>query len=143
MANASDFNHRIVDEFRANDGKVGGAFAGRRLLLLHTTGAKSGRTRVNPLVYRRDGENLQVFGTKGGSPTNPDWYHNLLANPRVTVELGTERYEATARVTRADERDRLWEQAKQEIPGFAEYEQRTDREVPVIVLERAGRGRRQ
>lgn len=137
MANRGDYNQQIIDEFRANDGKVGGPFERMRLLLLHTTGARSGRPRVSPLAYRRDGDNLLVFGTKGGAPTHPDWYHNLRVNPRVTVEVGSDRFEAVARVTDTAERDKLWDEAKQEFPGFAEYEGKTDREIPVIVLERA------
>jgi len=137
MANRGDYNQRIIDEFRANDGKVGGPFEGMRLLLLHTTGAKSGRPRVNPLAYRRDGNNLLVFGTRGGAPKHPAWYHNVRANPRVTVEVGNERFDANARVADADERDRLWDEAKQEIGSFADYESKTERRIPVIVLERA------
>jgi deazaflavin-dependent oxidoreductase (nitroreductase family) len=93
----NDFNEKIIDEFRANGGKVGGAFEGSPLLLLQTTGAKTGRTRVKPLVYRRDGDRLVVFGTKGGSPTHPEWYHSVRANPRVTVEVGSDRFEADAK----------------------------------------------
>ena len=136
MTNRNDFNERIIDEFRANGGKVGGPFAGRPLLLLHTTGAKTGEDRVHPLAYLRAGENLLVFGTKGGAPTHPDWYHNLRVNPRVTVELGSERFDASARVTDDGERDGLWRDAKKEIPVFADYEQKTRRQIPVIVLER-------
>jgi deazaflavin-dependent oxidoreductase (nitroreductase family) len=136
MANRNDFNQRIIDEFRATDGKVGGPFEGRRLLLLHTTGAKTGRDLVHPLAFRREGDDLLVFGTKGGSPTHPDWYHNLRANPRVTVEVGKERFDASARVAGDSERDRLWEEAKEEIPAFADYERKTRRQIPVIVLER-------
>ena len=136
MTNRNDFNERIIDEFRANGGKVGGPFAGRPLLLLHTTGAKTGEDRVHPLAYLRAGENLLVFGTKGGAPTHPDWYRNLRANPSVTVEVGDEHFDASARVTNGEERDRLWQEAKQAIPPFADYEQRTDRQIPVIVLER-------
>jgi deazaflavin-dependent oxidoreductase (nitroreductase family) len=136
MTSRNDFNQQIIDEFRANSGKVGGAFEGARLLLLHTTGAKSGEHRVNPLAYRPADNGIVVFATKGGAPTNPDWYHNLRANPRVTVEVGAEQFDARARVTNADERDRLWREAKQEIPAFADYEKRTDRAIPVIVLQR-------
>ncbi len=112
MANRNDFNQRIIDEFRTSGGKVGGPFEGRPLLLLHTTGAKTGRDLVHPLAYRRNGENLLVFGTKGGAPTHPDWYHNLRANPRVTVEVGSEQFDARARVTENGERDLLWRDAK-------------------------------
>jgi deazaflavin-dependent oxidoreductase (nitroreductase family) len=136
MANRNDFNERIIDEFRANGGIVGGPFERRPLLLLHTTGAKTGEDRVRPLAFRRNGEDLLVFGTKGGAPTHPDWYHNLRADPRVTVEVGKERFDARARVTDDGERDRLWQKAKEEIPAFADYEQKTRRQIPVIVLER-------
>lgn len=131
----SDFNAQIIDEFRANDGKVGGAFAGAPMLLLHTTGARTGADRVNPLVHGRDGDNLVIFATKGGAPTDPDWYHNLLAHPDVTVEVGTEIVPVRARVAEGDERDRLWSLQKELMPGFAEYEAKTTRQIPVIVLE--------
>ena len=91
---------------------------------------------MHPLAYRREGDDLLVFGTKGGSPTHPDWYHNLRANPRVTVEVGNERFDARARVAGDGERDRLWDEAKEEIPAFADYERKTRRQIPVIVLER-------
>jgi deazaflavin-dependent oxidoreductase (nitroreductase family) len=132
----NDFNEKIIDEFRSNGGKVGGAFEGSPLLLLQTTGAKTGRTRVKPLVYRRDGDRLVVFGTKGGSPTHPEWYHNVRANPRVTVEVGSDRFEADAKVAPPDERDRLWRLQTQDVPVFADYQKRTDRTIPVVILER-------
>jgi deazaflavin-dependent oxidoreductase (nitroreductase family) len=132
----NDFNEKIIDEFRGNGGKVGGAFEGSLLLLLQTTGAKTGRTRVKPLVYRRDGDRLVVFGTKGGSPTHPEWYYNIRANPRVTVEVGSDRFEADARVAPPDERDRLWRLQTQDVPVFADYQKRTDRTIPVVILER-------
>jgi deazaflavin-dependent oxidoreductase (nitroreductase family) len=132
----NDFNEKIIDEFRANGGKVGGAFEGSPLLLLQTTGAKTGRSRVKPLVYRRDGDRLVVFGTKGGSPTHPEWYYNVRANPRVTVEVGSDRFEADARVAPPDERDRLWRLQTQDVPVFADYQKRTDRTIPVVILER-------
>jgi deazaflavin-dependent oxidoreductase (nitroreductase family) len=131
-----DFNAKIIDEFRANGGKVGGAFEGSPLLLLQTTGAKSGRTRVKPLVYRRDGDRLVVFGTKGGSPTHPEWFYNVRANPRVTVEVGRDRFEADARVALPEERDRLWGLQTQDVPVFADYQKKTDRTIPVVILER-------
>lgn len=132
----NDSNQQIIDEFRANGGKVGGQFDGARLLLLHTTGAKSGQRRVNPLAYRRDGDSLVVFGTKGGAPTNPDWYHNVRANPRAAVEVGTEQFDVDARVAEPDERDRIWRLQTEEIPAFAQYEDKTDRTIPVVILER-------
>jgi deazaflavin-dependent oxidoreductase (nitroreductase family) len=131
-----DFNEKIIDEFRANGGKVGGAFDGSTLLLLQTTGAKTGRTRVKPLMYRRDGDRLVVFGTMGGSPTHPEWFYNVRANPRVTVEVGSDRFEADARVALPDERDRLWQLQAQDVPAFADYQKKTDRTIPVVILER-------
>ena len=131
----SDWNTKIIEDFRANGGEVGGPFAGRKLLLLHTTGAKSGKVRVNPLAYQDlGGGRLAVFGSKAGAPTNPDWFHNVKANPRVTVEVGSTTLQATARVAEGEERDRIWEQQKKDAPGFAEYESKTTRQIPVIVL---------
>jgi deazaflavin-dependent oxidoreductase (nitroreductase family) len=132
----NDYNRAIVDEFRANEGKVGPPFAGAPLLLLHTTGAKSGKARVNPLAYGTDGDRFIVIGSKGGADDNPDWYHNLLAHPVTDVEVGTETIPVTARVTEGEERERLWTERKREMPGFADYEAKTSREIPVIVLER-------
>jgi deazaflavin-dependent oxidoreductase (nitroreductase family) len=134
---ATDFNTAIIDEFRANEGKVGGGFAGAPMLLLHTTGAKSGKERVNPLVYQPDGDRYAIFASKGGAPTHPDWFHNLQAHPDATIEVGTESIPVTARVAEGDERSRLWEKQKQLMPGFADYEQKTTREIPVVILERA------
>ena len=131
-----DFNEKLIDEFRANGGKVGGPFEGAPLLLLHTTGAKTGRTRVKPLAYRREGDRLVVFGTKGGAPTNPEWYYNIRANPRVTVEVGNDRFEADARIAPPDERDRIWRLQTRDVPVFADYQQKTDRTIPVVILER-------
>jgi deazaflavin-dependent oxidoreductase (nitroreductase family) len=127
----------VVDEFHANDGVVGGMFDGMTLLLLHHTGAKSGSERINPLVYRRDGDNYVIFASKGGAPTSPDWYHNLRANPNATIEAGTETFSVKARVADSEERDRLWEAQKKDAPQFAEYESKTDRVIPVVVLEPA------
>jgi deazaflavin-dependent oxidoreductase (nitroreductase family) len=132
----SDWNKAIIDEFRANAGKVGGQFAGRTLLLLHTTGAKSGETRVNPLVYIPDGERYVIVASKGGAPTNPDWYYNLSANPEVTVEVGSEKFQAVAQVTAEPERTRLYEKMESVNPGFTEYKSKTTRSIPVITLTR-------
>ena len=134
----SDWNRQIIEEFRANGGKVGGQFEGAPMLILHTTGARSGRERENPLVYQADGDRIVVFASKGGAPTNPDWYHNLRADPRVSVELGETRFNAVARVAEGEERERIWARQKELMPGFADYERQTDREIPVVVLERAG-----
>src|SRR5215218_6340352 len=110
MRNWDNFNAGIVEDFRANGGKVSGRFAGRPLLLLTTTGARTGLPRVVPLVYTRDGEDLVIIASKGGAPTNPDWYHNLVANPEVTIELGTEKFQARATVAEEPERTRLYDQ---------------------------------
>ena len=135
----SDFNRAIIDEFRANAGKVGGYFAGANMLLLHTIGARSGQPRTNPMVYVRDGDRLVVIASKGGADSNPDWYYNLLANPNVTVELGTEQYQARATaVAEETERARLYAKMVEHRPGFAEYEKKTSRKIPAIVLERVG-----
>lgn len=132
----NDWNDGIIEEFRTNGGKVGGRFEGRPLLLLHHKGAKSGVERVNPLAYQDLGDgSLAVFGSRGGSPRNPDWYHNVQANPDVTVEVGTDRIEAKARVAEGEERERIWEKQKRDMPGFADYEQRTERQIPVIVID--------
>ena len=129
-------NAQIIEEFRANGGKVGGQFEGAPMLLLHTTGAKSGEERVNPLVYQQVGEELAVFGSRGGAPTHPDWYRNIVAEPSVTVEVGTETVPMQARITSGEERERIWEQQKAMAPGFAEYEKTANREIPVVLLSR-------
>jgi len=126
MANAGDYNQEIIDEFRANDGKVGGPFAGMQLLLLHTTGAKSGQRRVNPLAYRRDGDNLLVFGTRGGAPQHPAWYHNLIAHPECELHIGRRGGRFVAREIEGAERDRLFGLAVALYPGYANYARRTD-----------------
>jgi deazaflavin-dependent oxidoreductase (nitroreductase family) len=138
MSERDDRNRKIIEEFRANAGKVGGPFEGIPILLLHHKGAKTGSERVNPLAHRRDGDAFVVFASKGGAPDNPDWYHNVRANPDVEIEVGTERVPARARVAKGDERERLWSVQKQEYPGFADYEAKTDREIPVIVLQPTG-----
>jgi deazaflavin-dependent oxidoreductase (nitroreductase family) len=137
MADPSDFNRAIIDEFRANAGKLGGGFEGAPMLLLHSKGAKSGRERVNPVMYRPVGDDLAVFASKAGAPTNPDWYHNLLAHPETSVEIGTETVPVVARVAEGEERTRIWEAHKKENPGFADYEAKTSRQIPVVILERA------
>ena len=134
----NDFNTSVIEEFRSNEGRVGGPFQGMPILLLHHTGAKSGTERVSPLAYQDlGGGAVAVFGSKGGAPTNPDWYHNLRANPRAKVEIGTESFDVVARVAEAEERDRIWSKQKADVPGFAQYEENTEREIPVVILERA------
>jgi len=135
MSEMNDFNQQIIDEFRANDGKVGGNFEGAPLLLLHTTGAKSGAERVSPIVYQDLGGSIAVFASKAGADTNPDWYHNLIAHPEVEVEVGADTKPVTARVATGDERETIWAKQKQVMPGFADYETKTDRVIPVVVLE--------
>ena len=139
MSDMNDFNQQIVDEFRANGGKVGGMFEGAPMVLLHHKGAKSGTERVNPLMYRDLGDgSLAVFASKGGAPTNPDWYHNLVANPETTIEIGTEQHTVRARVADDDERERIWEAQKKDFPQFAEYENTAQgRSIPVVILQRA------
>jgi deazaflavin-dependent oxidoreductase (nitroreductase family) len=134
MTIVNDRNSRIIDEFRANDGRVGGPFEGKTLLLLHTKGAKSRQERINPVAYVSDGERLVVIASKGGSPTNPDWYYNILANPLVTVEVGTEKFQARAAVAEEPERTRLYDKMVAMMPGFADYRRKTTRVIPVIVL---------
>lgn len=135
MTEYDDWNRRVVDEFRGNGGKVA-QFEGRALLLLHHTGAKTGTERVNPLVYLPVGDDFAVFGSKAGADTNPAWYHNLRAHPDTTVEVGTETLPVHARVAESAERERIWEEQKRVNPNFAEYEQKTTRPIPVVVLER-------
>ena len=135
----SDFNTQIIEEFRANDGRVGGMFKGVSLLLLHTIGVKSGKERINPLAYQSDGDRYVIFASFAGSPANPAWYHNLVAHPDVTVEVGTDRFPVHARVAEGDERDRLWARQKELVPTFADYQRKTTRPIPVIVLERSER----
>jgi deazaflavin-dependent oxidoreductase (nitroreductase family) len=135
MSERDEWNRKIIEEFRANAGVVGGPFEGIPILLLHHTGAKTGTERINPLAYRRDGDNYVIFASKGGAPTNPDWFHNLRANADAEIEVGTDAAKVVARVAEGHERDRLWELQKKEFPGFADYEQKTDRQIPVVVLE--------
>jgi deazaflavin-dependent oxidoreductase (nitroreductase family) len=135
MAEVNDWNTKIIDEFRANGGKVGGPFEGAPLLLLHTVGVKTGQARVNPVMYLADGDNHVVFASKAGAPTNPDWYHNLVANPRASIEVGDKTINVVAHVADDETRERLWSTQKQRYPGFAEYEAKTDRQIPVVVLE--------
>jgi deazaflavin-dependent oxidoreductase (nitroreductase family) len=135
MADREDWNSGIIEEFRANGGKVA-AFRHQPLLLLHHRGAKTGTERVNPLASLEVDKGWAVFGSKGGAPTNPEWVSNLRANPDVTVEVGTEKYKARARILEGEERSKIWEEQKRRNPGFAEYEQKTSREIPVILLER-------
>jgi deazaflavin-dependent oxidoreductase (nitroreductase family) len=136
MADTNDFNTQIIEEFRANDGVVGGQFEGAPLLLLTTTGAKSGEPRIAPMMYRSENERMFVFASKAGAPTNPDWYHNLVAHPGVTVEVGVERFSAHASEVTGAERDRIYGAQATEYPVFAEFQEKTDRVIPVVELKR-------
>jgi deazaflavin-dependent oxidoreductase (nitroreductase family) len=134
----SDWNTKIIEEFRANEGRVGGPFEGADMILVHHIGARSGTERVTPLVHFPQGDDRTVIiASKAGAPTNPDWYHNLKAHPRVEVEVGTERYAVEVAEVVGDERSTIWEGVKAASPGFAEYERKTDRTIPVLVLTRA------
>jgi deazaflavin-dependent oxidoreductase (nitroreductase family) len=132
----NDWDRQIIEEFRANGGNVGGQFAGAPLLLLATTGAKSGQQRISPLVYLRDAGHIYIFAGNRGAPTNPGWYHNLVAHPDVTVEVGTEKFEARAIVVESAEGDRLGSIQVQKIPALAELQAKITRKVPVVLLER-------
>lgn len=139
---ASEFqnwNRGVIAEFRANGGKVGGDMDGWPLLILTTTGVKSGQPRESPLVYTTDGENLVVIASKGGAPAHPDWFRNVVANPEVTVEVGTDKYQAQAVVPEGAERDRLFDAQAAIMPNFREYQNKTSRTIPVVVLERVDR----
>jgi deazaflavin-dependent oxidoreductase (nitroreductase family) len=136
VSDANDWNTRIIEEFRANEGRLGGNFEGAPVLLLHTTGAKSGRERVNPMMYLELDGRMFVFASKAGAPTNPDWYHNLLANPEVTVECGTETFRATAKPLEDPERGEVYAEQARRYPGFAEYQEKTSRRIPVVELVR-------
>ena len=131
----SDWNDKVIEEFRANEGRVGGNFEGAPLLLLHSTGAKSGETRVHPMMYQAVDGGFAVFASKAGADSNPDWFYNLKAHPEASVEVGTETLEVVARVLGDDERKPIWEKQKADYPGFAGYEEKTDRVIPVLILE--------
>ena len=135
MASEREYNQRIIDEFRANEGRVGGHFEGRRLLLLHSVGAKTGAERVNPLMYQAVGGGYAVFGTNDGASRHPGWYHNLLAHPTATIEVGTTTIDVTAREADEEERASIWSRQMQSATAFAEYEGMTSRRIPVVILE--------
>ena len=136
MAELNDFNQHVITEFRANQGKVSGQLANMPLLLLTTTGAKSGRAITKPLVYTREGDRIVIIASFAGSPKNPPWYHNLVANPEATVEVGSERFRVRATATSGEERQRLFNSQAEQMPIFAEYQQKTTRQIPVFVLTR-------
>jgi deazaflavin-dependent oxidoreductase (nitroreductase family) len=131
-----DFNRKVIEEFRANDGKVGGMFEGANMVLMTTTGAKSGEQRVNPVVFLPDGDRLVVIASNGGADTNPSWYHNMKANPGLVVEVGADKYDAVATEIKGEERDSLYARMVEVMPGFGEYQAKTERKIPVLVLSR-------
>jgi len=137
VTDANDWNTQIINEFRANEGRVGGNFEGAPLLLLHTTGARTGQERINPMMYQDLGDSVAVFASKAGASSNPDWYRNLVAHPDVTAEIGTATRTFRARTAEPDERAPIWEKQKADYPGFADYEANTSREIPVVILEPA------
>ena len=134
MAAPSEYNQKIIDEFRANDGKVGGPFEGMQMILLTTTGAKSGEKTTTPLVYSPDGKNMVVIASMGGAPKNPAWYHNIKAHKDVTIDIGNGEFAAEAIEALGDTRDALYAAQAAKYPAFAEYEKKTTRKIPVIVL---------
>jgi deazaflavin-dependent oxidoreductase (nitroreductase family) len=137
MSEPVDWNAKVIAEFRANGGRVGGGFSGVQIMLLHTTGARTGQERVNPVTYREVDGGYAIFATKAGAPTNPDWYHNLVAHPDVRAEIGTRLLSLRARVADDAERDPIWTAQKAQNPGFQDYETRTSRKIPVVILEPA------
>lgn len=137
MSEVDDWNAKVINEFRANGGRVGGPFEGAPVLLLHTTGAKSGKERVNPMMYLDLEGHRYVFASKAGADANPDWFHNLLAHPDVTVEVGTETYRAFATIVTGDERDQIYAEQARRYTGFAEYQEKTSRIIPVVELNKA------
>lgn len=132
----NDFNTQVINEFRANGGKVGGMFEGAPMILITTTGAKSGQPRVAPLVYTKDGDRYVIIASKGGAPTNPDWYYNIAANPEITVEVGTESFPGHAEIAPEPERTRLFDAQAALMPGFRDYQNNTDRIIPVVTITR-------
>ena len=135
---ANNWNEKIIAEFRANGGRVGGPFEGSPMVLVTSTGARTGKPHTTPLMYLPDGDRVVVFASKGGAPTNPQWFNNVVANPKVRAEVGTESFEANAVVAEGEERDRLFEEQKRRYPQFGEYETKTTRKIPVVILERIG-----
>jgi len=134
VSDVQDWTEKIIDEFRANEGRVGGQFEGAPVLLLHTTGARTSQERVNPMMFLDLDGHRYVFASKAGADTNPDWYHNLVAHPDVTVEVGTDTYAAQALPVSGEDRDRIYEEQARRYPGFAEYQQNTERLIPVVEL---------
>ena len=136
MSTMTEFNNKVIEEFRANGGKVGGQFAGAAMVLLTTKGAKSGKTYVHPLVYSKDGDRYVLIASFAGAPKHPSWYHNIVANPTVTLEIGNEKFQAKAKVTSGEERERLYNAQAAIMPFFNDYRKKTSRQIPVVALTR-------
>jgi len=136
MTDMADMNAKIITEFRENKGKVGGMFEGAPMILVHHVGAKSGIERVAPLVYRAEGDRIFIFASKGGADENPAWFHNLVANPKTTVEIGEDTLEVTASVVEQPERDEIYARQVEVMPGFGDYQRKTTRVIPVVELTR-------
>ena len=136
MSELNEYNKQVITEFRANEGKVGGQMENMPVIPLTMTGAKSGRTITKPLVYTTDGERIVVIASFAGAPHHPGWYHNLVANPEVTLEIGTERFRARAEVTNGEERQRLFDAQAAQMPIFHDYQKKTSRQIPVVVFNR-------
>jgi deazaflavin-dependent oxidoreductase (nitroreductase family) len=136
MSELDDFNRKVIEEFRANQGVVGGQMKGMPVMLLTTTGAKSGRSLTRPLVYTKDGDRVVIVASFAGGPHNPPWYHNLRKNPEATVEIGGETFRVRATETKEPERKRLFDAHARAMPIFLEYEKKTKRKIPVLVLQR-------
>lgn len=136
MNRPNNWNENTIKEFRASGGKVGGPFAGKTLLILHTIGAKSGKPHINPVAYITDGDRIVIIASKGGAPVHPDWYYNLVAHPKVILEVGTEQFAARASIASEPERTRLYDKMVEMMPGFDDYRKRTTRVIPVVILTR-------
>jgi deazaflavin-dependent oxidoreductase (nitroreductase family) len=136
MSTMTEFNNKVIEEFRANGGKVGGQFAGAPMVLLTTKGAKSGKSYVHPLVYTKDGDRYVLIASFAGAPKHPSWYHNIVADPTVTLEIGKEKFQAKAKITSGDERERLYNAQAALMPFFDDYRKKTSRQIPVIALTR-------
>ena len=136
MTDQNTYNRQLIEEFRADRDRGGGAMKGRPLLLLTTTGAKSGQLRTKPMMFIPDGDRLLVIASNAGAPTHPEWYRNLVAHPEVTVEVGNETFKAIAIITEGLERQRLWSKVVELYPFFADHQAKTSRQIPVIVLRR-------
>lgn len=136
MPDMNEFNNKVIAEFRENGGKVGPPFEGAPMILVHHKGAKSGTERVSPLVYSTDGDRYVIIASKAGAPSNPAWYHNLLANPKTTVEIGTETFAVQVSEATGAERQRLYDAQAEQMPNFKEYAANTTRQIPVLVLTR-------